>query len=84
LCGSVETVGVEFLCYHRDRPGSLPLREQLVEEHWSYMDRYAAEMIARGPTLADDGDTPTSLTRFPGRFRCGDHAAVARSVWCRS
>ena len=23
------------------------------------MDRYAAEMIARGPTLADDGDTPT-------------------------
>jgi uncharacterized protein YciI len=23
------------------------------------MDRYKAEMIARGPTLADDGDTPT-------------------------
>jgi uncharacterized protein len=23
------------------------------------MDRYAAEMIARGPTLASDGDTPT-------------------------
>jgi uncharacterized protein YciI len=23
------------------------------------MDRYAAELIARGPTLADDGDTPT-------------------------
>ena len=23
------------------------------------MDRYATEMIARGPTLADDGDTPT-------------------------
>ncbi|MEV6840158.1 YciI family protein [Streptomyces sp. NPDC051133] len=50
---------MEFLCYHRDRPGSLPLRDELLEEHWSYMDRYAKEMIARGPTLAADGDTPT-------------------------
>ncbi|ARH89384.1 YciI family protein [Streptomyces sp. MOE7] len=50
---------MEFLCYHRDRPGSLPLRGELLEEHWSYMDRYAAEMIARGPTFADDGDIPT-------------------------
>ncbi|MEU2284521.1 YciI family protein [Streptomyces sp. NPDC013178] len=50
---------MEFFCYHRDRPGSLPLRDELLEEHWSYMDRYAAEMIARGPTLAADGDTPT-------------------------
>lgn len=50
---------MEFLCYHRDRPASLPLRYELGEEHWSYMDQYAKEMIARGPTLADDGDTPT-------------------------
>ncbi|MFD8216836.1 YciI family protein [Streptomyces sp. NPDC059697] len=50
---------MEFLCYHRDRPGSLPLRDELLEDHWSYMDRYAKEMIAREPTLADDGDTPT-------------------------
>ena len=50
---------MEFLCYHRDRPGSVPLREELLEEHWSYMDRYATEMIARGPTLAGAGDTPT-------------------------
>ncbi|MBQ1160113.1 YciI family protein [Streptomyces sp. A73] len=50
---------MEFFCYHRDRPGSLALREELLEEHWSYMDRYATEMIARGPTLAEDGDTPT-------------------------
>ena len=52
-------MGVEFFCYHRDRPGSVTLREELLEEHWSYMDRYQAQMIARGPTLADDGDTPT-------------------------
>ena len=50
---------MEFFCYHRDRPGSATLREELAEEHWSYMDRYAAQMIARGPTLDDDGDTPT-------------------------
>jgi uncharacterized protein YciI len=50
---------MEFFCYHRDRPGSVALRDELLEEHWSYMDRYAAQMIARGPTLASDGDTPT-------------------------
>ncbi|MEO3891934.1 YciI family protein [Nonomuraea sp. B5E05] len=46
---------MEFFCYHRDRPGSAALREKLSEEHWSYMDRYDAQLIARGPTL--DGDT---------------------------
>ena len=55
----VKTAGMEFFCYHRDRPGSVPLREELTEKHWSYMDGYATEMIARGPTLAGDGDTPT-------------------------
>jgi uncharacterized protein len=50
---------MDFLCYHRDRAGSLALRDELLEAHWSYMDRYARQMIARGPTIADDGDTPT-------------------------
>ncbi|MCA2215468.1 YciI family protein [Jidongwangia harbinensis] len=50
---------MEFLCLHRDRPGSATLRDELVQDHWSYMDRYATAMIARGPTLADDGDTAT-------------------------
>ncbi|WP_030935447.1 YciI family protein [Streptomyces sp. NRRL S-646] len=50
---------MEFFCYHRDRPGSVPLREKLAEEHWSYMDRYAAELIARGPTFAGDDETPS-------------------------
>ncbi|MBO3750965.1 YciI family protein [Streptosporangiaceae bacterium NEAU-GS5] len=47
---------MEFFCYHRDRVGSLALRDELLEAHWSYMDGYAAEMIARGPTLADEDD----------------------------
>jgi uncharacterized protein len=50
---------MEFFCYHRDRPGSEALRDALVEEHWSYMDRYEKELIARGPTFVSDDDTPT-------------------------
>ncbi|MGW0683715.1 YciI family protein [Streptomyces sp. NPDC002754] len=50
---------MEFLCYHRDRKGSLTLRHEMVQEHWSYMDRFAKGMIARGPTFADDGETLT-------------------------
>jgi uncharacterized protein YciI len=46
---------MEYFCYHRDRPGSLPLRRSLAEEHWSYMDRF--ELIARGPTF--DGEVVT-------------------------
>jgi uncharacterized protein YciI len=48
---------MEFVCYHRDRPRSMTLRRELMEVHRSYMDLYANEMIARGPTR--DGDTPT-------------------------
>lgn len=55
----VESVGMEFFCYHRDRPDSVALRHELLEEHWSYMDRYQKEMIARGPTLTSDDEMPT-------------------------
>ncbi|MET9676845.1 YciI family protein [Streptomyces sp. NPDC006482] len=50
---------MEFFCYHRDRSDSLKLRQELLEAHWSYMDGYGAEMIARGPTLTGDGEEPT-------------------------
>ena len=30
-----QTVDMEFFCYHRDRPGSVLLRDELLEEHWS-------------------------------------------------
>jgi uncharacterized protein YciI len=55
----VKTVAMEFFCYHHDRPESGVLRDVMLEKHWSYMDRYAAEMIARGPTITSDGDTAT-------------------------
>lgn len=50
---------MEFFCYHRDRVGSVGLRDALLEQHWAYMDGFADEMIARGPTLTDDGELPT-------------------------
>src|SRR5579871_3059449 len=50
---------MEFFCYHRDRSGSAAMRDELLEDHWSYMDRYAKELIARGPTLTGDGGTAT-------------------------
>ena len=46
---------MEFLCYHRDRIGSMPLRIELVEQHWSYVDQFSDVMIARGPTFPADG-----------------------------
>lgn len=45
---------MEFFCYHRDRTGSTPLRRELVEEHWSYMDGFGEALIARGPTFEGD------------------------------
>jgi hypothetical protein len=61
-----KTVGMEFFCYHRDRPGSTTLRDELLEQHWSYMDQYQGEMIARGPTLNGDGETPTGSVHVVG------------------
>jgi len=50
---------VEYFFYCRDRPGSGALREPLIEAHWSFMDRYADAMIARGPTLTADREEAT-------------------------
>ena len=33
--------------------------QDLTEQHWSYMDRYAAGMTARGPTLSPDRESWT-------------------------
>lgn len=52
---------MEFFCYHRDRPGSQPLRSEFLERHWSYMDKFDTAMVARGPTFASDGSLTGSL-----------------------
>lgn len=67
---------MEFFCYHRDRPDSVKLRDELLEAHWSYMDGYAKELIARGPTFAADGETPSGSVHI---VDLPDPAAPARS-----
>lgn len=85
---------MEFFCYHRDRRGSLALRQELLEKHWSYMDRYEKEMIARGPTLAPGSGEPTGSVHIvdlpdPAAARAfafdepGHQAGVYRDVLLR-
>ncbi len=52
---------MDFFIYSRDAAGTAHLRNDqgLLEEHWSYMDRFAGSMIARGPTLDTDRETAT-------------------------
>src|SRR5829696_4209793 len=52
---------LDFFVYSRDAAGAGSLRadEELLEEHWSYMDGFAGSMIARGPTLTADRETAT-------------------------
>jgi hypothetical protein len=45
---------VEHFFYCRDRANTATLRVELAEAHWDFMDRYAAAMVARGPTLNAD------------------------------
>lgn len=52
---------MDFFVYSRDAVDTAELRDDqaLLEEHWSYMDRFAESMIARGPTLDIDRVTAT-------------------------
>ena len=52
---------VDFFVYSRDAADTTDLRDdqELLEEHWSYMDRFTESMIARGPTLDTDRETAT-------------------------
>jgi uncharacterized protein YciI len=52
---------MDFFVYSRDQVDTADLRDdqELLEEHWSYMDRFAESMIARGPTLDTDREAAT-------------------------
>ena len=54
--------------YSRDAAGTAELRDdlELLEEHWSYMDRFADSMIARGPTLDSNRETATGSLHVLG------------------
>src|SRR5579859_613060 len=66
---------MEFFCYHRDRPASGALRDELLEAPCTYMDQYETELIARGPTFTDD-DTATGSVHI---VDLRDAAAAVRS-----
>ena len=60
---------MEFFVHSRAASGAGEPDRALTEEHWSYMDRFAAGMIARGPTLAADRATWTGsihILALPG------------------
>jgi len=52
---------LDFFVYSRDATDAAELRDdqELLEEHWSYMDGFAESMIARGPTLDTDREIAT-------------------------
>jgi uncharacterized protein len=52
---------MDFFVYSRAAPSAANVEHgrSLDEEHWSYMDRFADGMTARGPTLAADRETWT-------------------------
>jgi uncharacterized protein len=52
---------MDFFVYSRDQVDAADLRDdqELLEEHWSYMDGFAESMIARGPTLDTDREAAT-------------------------
>jgi uncharacterized protein len=59
---------LDFLVYSRDAAETVALRDddELLEEHWSYMDGFAESMIARGPTLGTDRETATGSLHVLG------------------
>ena len=59
---------MDFFVYSRDAAGTQALRDDddLLEQHWSYMDGFAASMIARGPTFRADRETVTGSLHVVG------------------
>ena len=50
---------MEFFIYGRNRPDAGAARAANQDAHWEFMEGYQDRMIARGPTLDDDGETIT-------------------------
>jgi uncharacterized protein YciI len=59
---------MDFLVYSRAAPGAADTDDDpaLDEAHWSYMDRFADGMVARGPTFAADRETWTGSLHIVG------------------
>ena len=49
----------DYLVFSRDAPDVGERLAALTPAHWSYIDRFAHQLVARGPTLSDDGEQHT-------------------------
>jgi uncharacterized protein YciI len=78
---------IDFLVYSRTAASAENMGPDraLTEEHWSYMDRFADGMIARGPTFAADRATWTgSLHIVQLRTADAAHEFVAHEPYNRA
>ena len=50
---------MEYFVLGRDKADGFEIKVALNEEHWTFMDGYADRLIARGPTLTEDGERTT-------------------------
>ncbi|RAI43966.1 YciI family protein [Rhodoplanes roseus] len=48
-----------YVVYGRDRAGAGPTRRALLKDHWAFMTPYIDAMVARGPTMSEDGKVVT-------------------------
>ena len=76
---------MKFFIYSRAAAPTPEDDPALTEEHWSYMDRFAAGMLARGPTLAPDRETWTGsihIVELPSATAA--HEFVAHEPYTRA
>ncbi len=50
---------MQFFVHGIDGDGVAGQLDELAEAHWTYMDRFAGQLVARGPTLSADGEEHT-------------------------
>jgi uncharacterized protein YciI len=50
---------MQFFVHGVDNVAVSEKLQVLAEQHWTYMDRHAEHLVARGPTLSPDGTTHT-------------------------
>lgn len=48
-----------FMIHCTDKPDHQQLRADTRPEHLAYLDRFRSRIVAAGPTLDEDGATPT-------------------------
>jgi uncharacterized protein len=90
---------VQFFVYGIDDEGVDGQLDELSEAHWAYMDRFAEQLVARGPTLSRDGTAHTGSIHIleaadlgaARRFafeepfaRAGLYSAVTVTPWCNA